>query len=70
MTHTKNMRSKTAVFALCAVLVLGLAPAATAYDNGAPHSKLPPMGWSSWVALGPGADHPIFDFCDEQGVMA
>jgi len=41
-----------------------------AFDNGAPSSRLPPMGWSSWVALGPGASHPIFDFCDEQSVMA
>ena len=35
--------------------------AALAYDNGAPNSRLPPLGWSSWVALGPGAKHPIFD---------
>ena len=32
-------------------LVIGLT---FAYDNGAPVSKLPPLGWSSWVALGPG----------------
>eukprot|EP00040_Diaphanoeca_grandis_P019754 m.104590 g.104590 ORF g.104590 m.104590 type:complete len:510 (-) comp27577_c0_seq1:36-1565(-) len=42
----------------------------SAYDNGAPHSKLPPLGWSSWVALGPGDAHPIFDFCDEASVKA
>ena len=41
-----------------------------AYNNGAPNSKLPALGWSSWVALGPGAEHPIFDYCDESGVMA
>ena len=46
-----------------------------AYDNGAPHSKKPPLGWSSWVALGPDAESdsakaPIFDFCDEDSVMA
>ena len=41
---------------------------ALSYDNGAPNSKLPPLGWSSWVALGPGAKHPIFDYCDEFGV--
>lgn len=23
------------------------------------------MGWSSWIALGPGGVEPIFDFCDE-----
>jgi alpha-galactosidase len=48
---------------------------ASAYDNGAPHSKMPALGWSSWVALGPGADSsqagaPIFDFCDEASVKA
>ena len=36
----------------------------SAYDNGAPGSRLPVLGWSSWVALGPGAEHPIFDYCD------
>jgi len=42
--------------------------AAHAYDNGAPNSKLPVLGWSSWVALAPGAEHPIFDYCDEDSV--
>ena len=41
-----------------------------AYDNAAPGSRLPVMGWSSWVALGPGASHPIFDYCDEFSVKA
>eukprot|EP00730_Choanoeca_flexa_P013056 TRINITY_DN4924_c0_g1_i3.p1 TRINITY_DN4924_c0_g1~~TRINITY_DN4924_c0_g1_i3.p1 ORF type:complete len:488 (+),score=122.55 TRINITY_DN4924_c0_g1_i3:2-1465(+) len=40
----------------------------SAYDNGAPHSKLPPLGWSSWVGLGPVGQHPIFDYCDEASV--
>jgi len=40
-----------------------------AYDNGAPNSRLPALGWSSWVALGEGAHHPKFDFCDEFSVM-
>ena len=40
------------------------------YDNNAPHSRLPVMGWSSWVALGPGKAHPIFDYCDEASVKA
>lgn len=36
---------------------------------------MPPLGWSSWVALGPKADsseaqEPIFDFCDEVSVKA
>ena len=55
--------------ALLAVL-LAVAPPACAYDNGAPHSRLPTLGWSSWVALGPGSEHPIFDYCDEASVMA
>lgn len=46
---------------------------ASAYDNGAKHSRKPPLGWSSWVALGPEwsgstAKAPIFDFCDETSV--
>lgn len=41
-----------------------------AYDNGAPGSRLPVLGWSSWVALGPGSDHPIFDYCDEFSVKS
>ena len=45
-----------------------LAAPTVAYDNGAPNSKLPVLGWSSWVALGPGAEHPIFDYCDEDSV--
>jgi len=52
-----------------------LLTAVLGYDNGAPHSRLPPLGWSSWVALGPNADSqaagaPIFDFCDEASVKA
>ena len=31
---------------------LALAQGALAFDNGAPHSRLPVLGWSSWVALG------------------
>ena len=41
-----------------------------AFDNGAPHSRLPALGWSSWVALGPGDDHPVFDYCDANSVKA
>lgn len=53
---------------LCAVPALG-------YPNGAPHSQKPPLGWSSWVSLGPHWDGPegeapIFDFCDEASVKA
>jgi alpha-galactosidase len=54
---------RIAIFAL-------IVAAASAYDNGAPSSLLPPLGWSSWVALGPGADHPVFDYCDEFSVKA
>jgi alpha-galactosidase len=57
------MRTAVLVAAAC------LAPAA-AYDNGAPHSRLPALGWSSWVALGPGDEHPVFDYCDENSVKA
>ena len=46
------------------------ATAAQAYDNGAPHSRLPPLGWSSWDALAAGADHPVRDFCDTVSVKA
>jgi alpha-galactosidase len=46
-----------------------LATAALGYDNGS-RSRLPPMGWSSWIALGPGASPPIFDYCDEPSVLA
>lgn len=53
-----------------AALLLVLLQGAAAYDNGAPHARLPPMGWSSWVALGPGAEHPIFDFCDDASIRA
>ena len=49
-------------------LSLSLTSLAAAYDNGSPNSRLPVLGWSSWVALGPGAEHPIFDYCDEQNV--
>jgi hypothetical protein len=48
--------------------MLALLTITVGYDNGAPHSRLPPLGWSSWVALGPGAEHPIFDYCDEDNV--
>jgi hypothetical protein len=48
----------------CTVAAL-LFTAVLAYDNEAPNSLLPPLGWSSWVALGPGAEHPVFDYCDE-----
>ena len=43
---------------------------ASAFDNGAPHSRLPPLGWSSWDALAAGADHPVRDFCDTVSVKA
>ena len=39
-----------------------------AYDNGAPHSRLPPLGWSSWVALGHEDKHPVLDYCDDASV--
>ena len=51
-------------------VALCLLSVAVAYNNGAANSLLPPLGWSSWVALGPGSDHPIFDYCDEFSVKA
>ena len=58
--------------ASAAVAALGLAALAPvrAYPNGAPGARLPSLGWSSWIALGPGAEAPVFDFCDEFSVMA
>eukprot|EP01060_Flectonema_neradi_P023696 TRINITY_DN31999_c0_g1_i1.p1 TRINITY_DN31999_c0_g1~~TRINITY_DN31999_c0_g1_i1.p1 ORF type:complete len:409 (+),score=59.07 TRINITY_DN31999_c0_g1_i1:135-1361(+) len=53
------------MFGFVSTLVMMVA----AYNNGAPYSRLPPMGWSSWVALGPNGSHPIFDYCDETSVM-
>jgi hypothetical protein len=49
-------------------LLLILTVHVAAYDNNAPGSRLPVMGWSSWVALGPDSSHPIFDYCDEASV--
>ncbi len=53
-----------------AAVALAASTGAWAYDNGAPGARLPTLGWSSWIALGPGAQAPIFDYCDEFGVMA
>jgi|EP01046_Picozoa_sp_COSAG06_P050570 alpha-galactosidase len=51
-------------------LLLLLAGRASGYDNAAPLSRTPMMGWSSWVALGPGSSHPELDFCDAASIMA
>jgi hypothetical protein len=59
-----TMRVVTSVFAAALPLCT------MAFNNGAPFSRLPPMGWSSWDALGPGADHPVRDFCDTVSVKA
>jgi alpha-galactosidase len=57
--------------AFAAVVLVAAVPRVTlAFDNGAPHSRLPPLGWSSWDALAAGADHPIRDFCDTVSVKA
>jgi len=48
--------------------VLGFHRCVHAYDNGAPGSRLPVLGWSSWVGLGPLGEHPVFDYCDEASV--
>jgi hypothetical protein len=57
------MRARTLALA-------AIAAVCTAYDNGAPNARLPTLGWSSWIALGPGAAHPVFDYCDAAGIMA
>ena len=47
-----------------------------AYDNGAPHSRMPPLGWSSWNALGSydaatnTGGMPQHDYCDAAGIKA
>ena len=56
-----------------AFLASSLALLVCGYDNGAKNSRKPPLGWSSWVALGPQwqtaeAEAPVFDFCDEISV--
>ena len=55
---------------LSAALAALAASSASAYPNGAPNARLPTLGWSSWIALGPAGSAPIFDFCDEQSVKA
>ena len=55
---------------LALLALVALPHDAHAYDNGAPHSRLPPLGWSSWDALAAGGDHPIRDFCDTVSVKA
>ena len=52
------------------ILITLNASVVVAYDNGAPNARLPTLGWSSWIALGPGAGHPVFDYCDAAGIMA
>lgn len=41
-----------------------------AYDNRAPESRLPPLGWSSWVALAGSPCGHAFDYCSEKSVKA
>ena len=55
------------VFMLIMLLLEGL-PCSVAFNNGAANSRLPPLGWSSWVALGNGSEHPVFDYCEEESV--
>ena len=53
------------------VAALGRAPKVVrAYDNDAPDSRLPPLGWSSWVALAGGSCGHAFDYCSENSVKA
>jgi hypothetical protein len=55
--------------------VLGFSSAffSQGYDNNAPRSRMPPLGWSSWNALGPfwGTNHgemPQHGYCDEVSI--
>lgn len=51
-------------------ILLASSSLARAYPNGAPNARLPTLGWSSWIALGPAGSAPVFDFCDEASVKA
>ena len=59
-----HLRSSIILLSLTAPLL------AHAYPNGAPNARLPTLGWSSWIALGPAGSPPVFDFCDEASVKA
>ncbi len=55
---------------MLALLVATAGRGVLAYNNGAPNSRLPPMGWSSWVALSgepDGCGH-AFDYCSDRSV--
>jgi hypothetical protein len=55
---------------MIALALLFLAAGVAAYDNNAPGARLPTLGWSSWIGLGPNGQHPVFDYCDEASVRA
>ena len=63
MNVTPRMMSRILALSACALL-------AAAYPNGAPAARLPTLGWSSWIALGPPGSAPVFDYCDESSVKA
>ena len=72
LPRQKTCRPKRAAAALLVLLLLLLGGCSSlAYDNGAPNSRLPPLGWSSWVALsgGDGCGH-AFDYCSDKSVRA
>ncbi len=66
--HSTDENKRSNMLFLAGIL-LSSAPS-LAYDNGAPNSRLPAMGWSSWVALSPVGQHPIFDYCDTASIEA
>ena len=43
-----------------ALSLVALGRAATAYDNGAPHSRLPALGWSSWNYFASDINETVF----------
>ena len=55
---------------MIAIALLSLVAGVAAYDNNAPAARLPTLGWSSWIGLGPNGGHPVFDYCDEASVRA
>lgn len=55
---------------MIAIALLSLVAGVAAYDNNAPAARLPTLGWSSWIGLGPNGQHPVFDYCDEASVRA
>lgn len=61
---SRSRRLPPVAAAVAVVVLCARAIPVAAYDNGAPQARLPALGWSSWEAFGPGAAHPVRDYCD------